>query len=457
MWIGSSEVSVAMHVAIIGGGATGILTAVCILRHADTNDQVTLYEPAPLLGTGVAYSTTDESLLLNVRAVQMSAYADQPDHFVAWLTTHKNQPDAEAFVPRAWYAHYLQDTLHVAIRDSNARFRVIPATVNDIDPHNQTIHSSDGQQVSADHIILALGHAPIANPVARWAPAPRRMLNGYDWQTIATQIATDDDIIIIGSGLTMVDTMLALHNHHHRGNITVFSRHGHLPQTHVPRHNYPSFITSEQYGWSVLEVMRLVRAEVAKALAVGIPWQAVIDALRPHTPQLWQHWSLREKKRFLRHVRAHWDIYRHRIAPPIAAIIATLPQIRIHAAQIIDYQEDDTHVNLTVRHRHTDTISTATASVVINCTGPLSDYTVIKNPLVVALRQRGILVADDIRLGIAVDAHGHLCDQHQQVIPWLWTLGPPRKGHAWECIAIPDIRNQADSVATDIFATSTVI
>jgi uncharacterized NAD(P)/FAD-binding protein YdhS len=85
----------------------------------------------------------------------------------------------------------------------------------------------------------------------------------------------------------------------------------------------------------------------------------------------------------------------------------------------------------------------------------LSDYDVIDNPLVVTLRQRGILVADDIRLGIAVDAHGHLYDQHQQIIPWLWTLSSPRKGYAWECIAIPDIRNQATSLARDIFASTT--
>ena len=442
-----------MHIIIVGGGATGIITALCILHNADAHDQVTLIDSTANLGAGVAYRTTNEALLLNVRALQMSAYADQPDHFVEWLTTHKNQPDAESFVPRAWYAQYLQDTLAVAISQSDAHYAFIQTNVMDIDPTHRVVICDDGQQFSADHIILALGHAPIANPLARWTPTPQRVVNGYDWQAITTQITPMDDIIIIGSGLTMVDTIVALQNHGHRGNITAFSRHGHLPQTHVPRQSYPSFITSEHYGWSVGALLRLVRTEVAKAHAAGIPWQAVIDSLRPHNQQLWMHWSLSEKRRFLRHVRAHWDIYRHRIAPQIATIIASTPQLTISAGRIVDYHEHDTSISLTIQHRHTNTTRTLTAAYVINCTGPLSDYALIENPLVVALRQRGILAADDIRLGIAVDAHGNLCDQHQQVIPWLWTLGPPRKGSAWECIAIPDIRNQAITLAHDIFAT----
>ena len=265
-----------MHVVIVGGGATGIISALCILREAQVNDRVTLINNAPNLGMGVAYSTTDESLLLNVRALQMSAYADQPNHFVEWLTTHKNQPDAEAFVPRAWYARYLQDTLAVAVSQSKAHFSSISTTVTDIDPTNRVVICADGQQFSANHIILALGHSPIANPLARWAPAPQRMLSGYDWHTITTKITANDDIIIIGSGLTMVDTIVALQNHGHRGKITAFSRHGHVPQTHIPRQSYPSFITSDHYGWSVRDLMRLVRTEVATAQAAGIPWQAVI-------------------------------------------------------------------------------------------------------------------------------------------------------------------------------------
>lgn len=443
-----------MHVVIVGGGATGIIAALCILREAHPDNRVTLIEGTPNLGAGVAYSTTDESLLLNVRALQMSAYADQPNHFVEWLTSHKNQPDGEAFVPRAWFAQYLRATLMAAVNQHSDQCSIIQAMVTDIDPLTRELHCSNGQRISADHVILALGHAPIANPVARWEPAPQRMLNGYDWQAVNAHIANNDDVIIIGSGLTMVDTIVALQNRNHRGTITAVSRHGHISQTHIPRQSYPAFISSAHYGWSVRDLLRLVRSEVAKAQAAGIPWQAVIDSLRPHNQQLWMHWSLREKRRFLRHMRAHWDIYRHRIAPQIAAILATTPQLTITAGRIIDYHEHATAVSLTIQQRRTHTTSTLSAKYVINCTGSLSDYAMIKNPLVEALRQRGILVADDIRLGIAVDAHGHLCDQNQQVVAWLWTLGPPRKGYAWECIAIPDIRNQATTLVHDIFVTA---
>jgi uncharacterized NAD(P)/FAD-binding protein YdhS len=177
----------------------------------------------------------------------------------------------------------LQDTLAIAVSQSNAHYTCIPTNVVDIDPTHRVVICADGQQFSADHIILALGHAPIANPLARWAPVPQRVMNGYDWQAITTQINSADDIIIIGSGLTMVDTIVALQNHGHQGNITAFSRHGHLPQPHIPRQSYPPFITSDHYGWSVVDLIRLVRTEVAKAHAAGIPWQAVIDSLLRRT------------------------------------------------------------------------------------------------------------------------------------------------------------------------------
>ncbi len=443
-----------MRIIIVGAGATGILTALCILRQADATTQVTLMDGISPIGAGVAYSTTNEALLLNVRAIQMSAYADQPNHFVEWLTKNNHISNGEAFVPRTWYARYLQDSLTEAIRQSNGQYAFIPSSVTDIDPKHRIVVCENGQQYRADHVILALGHAPIANPLARWASNPNRMLSGYDWHAITSKVTPEDDVIIIGSGLTMVDTVVALQHHGHCGNIFALSRHGLVPQTHIPRQSYPSVITSAHYGWSVAALMRLVRAEVAKALAAGIPWHAVIDSLRPHNQHIWTHWSLIEKRRFLRHVRAHWDIYRHRIAPEIAGIINATPHLHVIAGRVTDYQEQVSAVDLSVLHRHTNTTRTLTAAYVINCTGPLSDYALIDNSLVARLRQKGILAADDIQLGIAVDAHGHLIDQQQQVIPWLWTLGPPRKGYAWECIAIPDIRTQAVTLANDVFATT---
>ena len=446
-----------MHTVIVGGGASGVAVALMRLRHAQTNDRVTLIDTSPDIGHGVAYSTPDDTLLLNVRASNMSVYADMPHHFVDWLATTHSHTDASAFVPRRWYAQYLTDTLRDTVSTSAGVYTHIHVQVNDIDPHQRTLLLSDGRLIDADHVILALGHAPIVNPLQRWLEKPARVIAGYDWARIKHTIAPNAPVIIIGTGLTMVDAVSTLWQSGHHAPITAISRHGHLPQAHVIYTPHAGYITPADYGISLRHLMRIVRHEVARAHQQGQPWQAVIDALRPHTQALWIGWTLADKQRFLRHVRAHWDIYRHRIAPHLATQLSDAQQhgqLAVVAGRITNYREDDDGVVLSYTPRgHNHTI-THKAAWVINCTGPESDYTRITNPLVTALTGRGVLNADPIRLGIDVDAHGRLKDSAGHVIPWLWSIGPPRKGYAWECIAIPDIRVQAAQLAEALIAAS---
>lgn len=446
-----------MHTVIVGGGASGIAIAVMLLRHAQHGDQVTHIDPAPHVGMGVAYSTPDETLLLNVRVSNMSIYADAPSHFADWVARQYDHHDTNAFVPRHWYAQYLRDTLASAIRTSAGHYTQIQAQACDIEPHQRIVLLHDGQRVVADHVVLALGHAPIANPLQRWVPAPARVIAGYDWARITRTIAPDAPVIVIGTGLTMVDAVSTLWQSGHHAPITAISRHGHLPQVHVVYAPHTGYITPADYGVSLRHLMRTVRREVARAHQQGQPWQAVIDALRPHTQSLWMGWSLADKQRFLRHVRAHWDIYRHRIAPHLATQLSAAQQqgqLAVVAGRITKYREDDDGVALSYTPRGHSHTMTSNATWVVNCTGPESDYTRITNPLVTALTGRGLLNADPIRLGIDVDAQGHLNDRDGHTIPWLWSIGPPRKGYAWECIAIPDIRVQAAQLADAIISTS---
>ena len=47
--------------------------------------------------------------VLNVRAANMSAYPDDPDHFWRWVGEHSSVdcPDAQSFAPRRLYRDYL--------------------------------------------------------------------------------------------------------------------------------------------------------------------------------------------------------------------------------------------------------------------------------------------------------------------------------------------------------------
>jgi uncharacterized NAD(P)/FAD-binding protein YdhS len=86
--VGSAESGVGSEfrtdIAVIGGGASGTLTALHLLRAGvDGDPRVVVFEAeAGRRHRGVAYGTTDPRHLLNVRAQVMSAFPEEPGHFV---------------------------------------------------------------------------------------------------------------------------------------------------------------------------------------------------------------------------------------------------------------------------------------------------------------------------------------------------------------------------------------
>jgi uncharacterized NAD(P)/FAD-binding protein YdhS len=93
------------HIIIVGGGASGVLLACHLLRDDDEAIRVTLIEKRPTIGRGMAYSAAQPGHLLNVRATNMSAFADDPLHFCRWLAendedAHGEQPGPLTFAQR---------------------------------------------------------------------------------------------------------------------------------------------------------------------------------------------------------------------------------------------------------------------------------------------------------------------------------------------------------------------
>jgi uncharacterized NAD(P)/FAD-binding protein YdhS len=95
------------------------------------------------------------------------------------------------------------------------------------------------------------------------------------------------------------------------------------------------------------------------------------------------------------------------------------------------------------------------ADVVVNCTGPGAQY--MAQPVLMALAERGDVVADAHGLGVVVDQGGQLIDSRGCVVAGIWAIGAIRKGSDWECIAIPDIRNQAYEIAHAVFTPEATV
>ena len=80
-------------VAIIGGGFSGAILAAQLLRHSGPSLSVAVVEKTASVGRGLAYGTDCRSLLLNVRARNMSAFPDDPHHFLRWAQSNYDPAD----------------------------------------------------------------------------------------------------------------------------------------------------------------------------------------------------------------------------------------------------------------------------------------------------------------------------------------------------------------------------
>jgi uncharacterized NAD(P)/FAD-binding protein YdhS len=328
-----------------------------------------------------------------------------------------------------------------------------------IEPGNvgATVSLSNGESIQADRIVLALGNFSPADPPIQdrsFYKSSRYKGNAYSAQAL-TDVDPDDSVLLIGSGLTMVDLTLTLFRQGHRGKIYTVSRHGLLPLTHKTIPSIAPFVAIDQAPKTVRALMHLVRQQVESAAAGGQDWQAVINSLRPVTQSLWQTLPLGEKQRFLRHVRAYWDIHRHRIAPEVAEVVNKLlssSQLIIHAGRIQVYREDDRGVDVTVRKRHTTNDIVLRVNRVINCTGPASNYEKLAHPLVNSLLSQGLVCCNLLKMGLKTAANGALLDATGVASKFLYTLGSTRQGDLLETIAVPEIREQAMLLAQELLS-----
>ena len=441
-------------VAIVGGGASGTLAASHLLRSAAATGPVVLIERREACGRGVAYSTGESMHLLNVPAGGMSAVHDQPNHFVEWLRGTGIPAGAGEFVPRATYGRYLGFALDAAERESRRTLIRIRGIVEDVrtDPDGAVVHVMGSDSVRARRVLFALGNPPPGTPPFLRSDLGERYV-ADPWQAPALRrVGPEELVVLVGTGLTAIDVALALMAGGHRGPIHMVSRHGLLPQVHRvstagPR---PLRVLGELPSpLSVRRLLRWVRDEVRAAEADGADWRDVIRSVRPWTQRIWMQLVLDERRTFLRHVQRHWSVHRHRMAPEIGRAVARLRgsgQLTVHAGQVrIERAMDGFNVEVTSRGRAPVRLS---ASWTVNCTGPDLDPSRSKEPLVRSLLERGEVRRDPLGLGFDTTPQGAVIDGSGAASGTLWAIGPLRTGSLWESTAIPEIREQAASLAS---------
>ncbi len=414
------------RVLVVGGGAAGVVTAAALLREAgDAPLAVTVVERAPVVGPGLAYGTRDPQHLLNNYAGRMSAVDDDPQHLVRWCRAQGMAVGADTFVSRETYGRYLADLLDSEpVPAGSSLERVRDEVVDLADAGTSYLATlASGAVLTADVVVLALGNPPPRRPRglavedARFAPDP--------WDpALLDRVGPEDRVLLVGTGLTTVDVCAQIAAARPGVRLTATSRRALLPLHHLPEmpEEAPAFDGD-------VRSLRAALREVRRCSADGADWRCLVESLKAIANDVWHALSFEDKEQFTRHVGRHWEIARHRMAPPMAAIV------------------DDLLATGRLTVVPTSQVDVASYDLVVNCTGPAPVSTPGWNPLVDNLAVNGMLWPGPFGLGVDVDADGALLDADGIAARGMYAVGAARRGVDWEVAAVPDIRRQAVHLA----------
>ena len=384
-------------VVVIGGGFSGAMTA----AHLVAAGVATIVIEPGELGRGRAYSAPP-GMLLNVPVAGMSALPDRPAHFADWL-----RDPAVRFAPRRTYGDYLADAIAEL---SHGWIDHVRARAIDVERAGRgyVVACDDGRRYGCRAVVLALGNAP-PRPVARGELDPYGPL--------------PDTLALIGTGLTALDVVATSPARR----IVMVSRRGLVPIAHAPVHDKVALPRELLHAPRLAALLAWWRDSGAEPIAM-------VDALRPQLQLIWRRLPVADRACFLRHVRPHWDVVRHRAPPQVRARFDEL-----RASGVVEVIRG----RAVASERGRVVLATASGVVhrdvdaIVNCTGPERDVARM-GALPQALLARGLVARDPLGLGATAAA------------PDVHVVGPWRAGELWETTAVPELRVQAARTAEDI-------
>ena len=432
-----------------------------------------LIDRAAARGRGIAYGTSDPAHLLNVPAGKMSAWPDEPSDFA-----DEFRLEPASFAERRDYGDYLSWQLEQAMAAGEVEFadgEVINCSPSTSSGRTEWgLRLTDGTVVDADAFVLATGNgrpAPFAIP--GW---PDEAMVQDPWGTAAGKRLAEAaregwPLLLIGTGLTMVDVVLTLDRLGYQGRVTAVSRRGQAPRPHAPG---VTALPPPGLG----EVPERLSDAVAwlRARGLGVDWRSAVDSLRPVSQALWASWDEATKARFARHARPWWDVHRHRIAPEAAAVLErwrSEGRLTVMAGRV--REERNGAVAVTPRGGvggQGGSPIEIEARLAINCTGPSERLAGSASPVLRQMLGDGLIAPGELGLGVRVDDQCRVLryaaseieaatqdERSGGAVPnWqtgpsnervngLWAIGPLTKGRWWEITAVPDIRVQVEQVA----------
>jgi uncharacterized NAD(P)/FAD-binding protein YdhS len=451
------------RIGIIGGGFSGTILVRHLVNQTNKKLDIILFNYTNKLSGGVAYNPKSKRLLLNVIASKMSAFPDQPNHFVEWCLKNglakENESSilASSFLPRAVYGQYLKDiwneTIEISRKNGHELNVFEEEEVQNVQKTNGAYNlKSKNYSLNVDFVVLATGNELPGNPeILNPSFFHSEYYHQNPWKINLSNFKNDQPILIIGNGLTMVDTVIELRENGFNQKIVSVSPNGFniLPHRNFT-FEYKGLLTQISEKHSLLEIVTIFNQELKRLNEFGISAEPLIDSLRPNTQKIWKRLSLSEKRLFLKRLRHLWGVARHRI-PFVSYDFIQKQQIEnrleILAGKIIDISVQNGIVHAEVFDKKRNTKIKHTFSNVINCTGPETNISRLGDCLLLNMLNEELIVQDELNLGIQVNEQFQVIDKEGRTSSAIFAMGNLIKGVLWESTAINELRSQAKYIS----------
>lgn len=479
---------------IIGAGFAGSTVAMQLIQQAQTPLQIRLFERANQAQTGVAYADQGLDLLLNVPAGRMSLWPEQPQHFVAWLSQQvefSSFPMSQLvnmFVPRRCYGRYLQQQWQHSKQLANQKgiwLQLINADIcqlriqdgkplifgQQLAGHPAPDPTAPRSHWGSDVLILACGNERPADPAV--LPDELRQHPAYrpdPWRAESYQgLSAESQVLILGNGLSMVDTLLALRQAGVRRSMLSLSPHGFAmlahPTTATSTTQSQRQLLPPTAATSPRQLLHWFQQQ-RKSTQAKPDASQLQEALRPHSQRYWLQFSDWQKRQFLRHLRHRWGVLRHKLPPQMMATVCAAQQqgwLQIRAGQLQTVTACAEQLQVTWRQRGEQQLQQLRVDALFNCTGPATDYRHIPAHWLQQAIADGILAAGPLGQGLALASTSardpapihapatlQLADGQGRAQAGLYAIGPVLRGALWETTAVHEIRQQAAFIANKI-------
>lgn len=461
-----------LKIGIIGGGFSGTMSAVQLISKTDIPLSITIINEKETLNKGFAYSPYSKKHILNVITEKMSAFPDKPHDFLDWVM---NRNDfftldrtfiANSFLPRYLYGEYLVsiwENAKIVAQEKGIYLQVIEDSVVDLDVNENIVEVTfkNDTKMIFDHCIITTGNQVPRNPTITNIDFYKNSKNYFQNPWSKESVLNIDNslpVLIIGNGLSMVDTVFGLLENGLKNKIYSISPNGFNILTH--RHHGLKYLKLEeeiQENMSLYDIVKLIHKHIKIVREYGVSAEPVIDSIRPYTQKIWKRLSDTEKKIFMSRYRHLWGVARHRI--PIHSH-DKIQQLRINDILLIksgiisNFTEiKPNKILVEYFDKKEKEKKEFEVSRIINCTGPESNLSLLENSFLKNCLLKGILKQDSLKLGIITDTDTYqILDRNDNRHMNLYTMGSNLKGELWESTAVSELRLQAQKLAQFILS-----